>query len=109
MHLQGNALFDQILLSTLYIMWPIQLQDLRLLRPAVMEEMHLQENSLFGLDLGFTVTQNVASVPLHHVAYSPAWFEVATSNRYGGDAFTRKYIIRPLTLTLGLGSMSHKM
>ena len=31
-------------------------------------------------------------------------FEVATkSNRLGGDAFTRKYIISLLTLTLGQG------
>ena len=30
-------------------------------------------------------------------------FEIATSNRLGGDAFTRKYIISLLTLTLGHG------
>ena len=32
-----------------------------------------------------------------------AKFEVATSIRLGGDAFTRKYIISLLTLTLGHG------
>ena len=48
--------------------------------------MHLQENTLFDLDM------NVAQYPLHHVTYSPAKFEVATSNGLGGDAFTRKYI-----------------
>ena len=57
--------------------------------------MHLQENSIltFDLDLGVKVTQNVAQYPLHHVTYSATKFEVATSNRLGGDAFTRKYII----------------
>ena len=30
-------------------------------------------------------------------------FEVATSNSLGGDAFTRKYIISFLILTLGQG------
>ena len=51
--------------------------------------MHLQENTLFDLDLD----QNVAKYPLHHVSYVPAKFQVATSNSLGGDAFTRKYII----------------
>ena len=31
------------------------------------------------------VTQNVAQYPLHHVTY----FEVATSNGFGGDPFTK--------------------
>ena len=39
------------------------------------------------------VTQNVAQYPLHHVTYSATKFEVATSNRLGGDTFTRKYNI----------------
>ena len=51
--------------------------------------MHLQENTLFDLDLGVKVTQNVAKYPLHHVTYAPAKFEVATPNCEGGDAFTR--------------------
>ena len=54
--------------------------------------MHLQENTLFDLDLGVKVTQNVAQYPLHHVTYAPAKFEVATSNSLG-DPFTRKYIM----------------
>ena len=33
----------------------------------VKEEMHLQEITLFDLDLGVKVTQNVAQYPLHHV------------------------------------------
>ena len=54
-------------------------------------------------DLGVKVTQNVAHYPLHHVTYAATKLEVATSNSLGGDAFTRKYIIWPLTLTLGHG------
>ena len=50
---------------------------------------------------------NVAQYPLHHVTYPATKFEVARSNRLGGDTFTRKYIIWSLTLTLG--SRSHKM
>ena len=38
-------------------------------------------------------TQNVAQYPPHHVTYSATKFEVATSKGYGGDTFTRKYII----------------
>ena len=43
----------------------------------------------FDLDLGAKVTRNVAQYPLHHVTYSATKFEVATSNRLGGDTFTR--------------------
>ena len=43
----------------------------------------------FDLGLGVKVTQNVAQYPLHHVTYSATKFEVATSNRLGGDTFTR--------------------
>ena len=46
-----------------------------------------------NLDLDVKVTQNVAQLPLHHVTYTPAKFEVAMSNELGGNAFTRKYII----------------
>ena len=62
---------------------------------------------LFYLDLWVKATQNIAKYPLHYVTYVPAKFEVATSNGLGGDAFTRKYIISPLTL--GLQSRSHKI
>ena len=51
---------------------------------------HLQENSIFDLDLGVKVTQNVAQYPLHHVTNSATKFEVATSKGSEGDAFTRK-------------------
>ena len=57
--------------------------------PMVKEKMHLQENTLFDLDLGVKVTLNVAQYPLHHVTYSATKFEVTTSNRLGGDSFTR--------------------
>ena len=54
--------------------------------------MHLQESTLYGLDLGVKVTQNVAQYPPHHVTYAPAKFEVAMANGLREDAFTRKYI-----------------
>ena len=40
--------------------------------------MHLQENSIFDLDLdlGVKVTQTVAQYPLHQVTYSATKFEV---------------------------------
>ena len=47
----------------------------------------------FDLELGVKVSQNVAQYQLHHVTYLGTKFEVATSNCYGGDAFTRNYII----------------
>ena len=55
--------------------------------------MHLQENTLFDLDLWVKVTQNVAQCLLHHVTYAPTQFEVTTSKGLGGDAFTRKFNI----------------
>ena len=42
--------------------------------------MHLQENTVFGLDLGVKVTQDVAKHPLDNVTYAFAKFDVATSN-----------------------------
>ena len=66
---------------------------LKLLRLTVWEEIHLQENSIFDLDLGVKVTQNVAKYPLYHVTFSATKFEVATSKGLGGDAFTRKFNI----------------
>ena len=46
-------------------------------------------NTLFDLDLGVKVTQNVAKYALHHVTYSTTKFEVAMSNGLVGDTFTR--------------------
>ena len=79
--------------STFNIMLPMHQQSLILLHPTVKEKMHLQENTLFDLDLWVKVTQNVAQCPLHHVAYAPTEFEVTTSKGLGGDAFTRKFNI----------------
>ena len=60
--------------------------------PMVKDKMHLQENTLFDIDLWVKVTQNVAQCPLHHVTYAPTEFEVTTSKGLG-DAFTRKFNI----------------
>ena len=65
----------------------MHMQNLKLLLPKVYEEMRLQENTLFDLDLG--VTQNVIQYPLHHVIYASEKFEVATSNGLGEDRITR--------------------
>ena len=73
----------------------MHLQSLKLLRQKLYEEKHLQEIQYltFDLDLGVKVTQNVAQYPLHHVTYSATKFEVASSNRLGGNTFTIKYNI----------------
>ena len=46
----------------------------------VKEKRHLQENTLFDLDLGVKVKQNVAQYSRHHVTYAPAKFDIATSH-----------------------------
>ena len=61
----------------------------------VKEELHLQENTLYDLELLVKVTQNVVQYPSNHMAYAPAKFEVATSHSLEEDGFTRKYIIKP--------------
>ena len=50
-------------------------------------------NSIFDLDLGVKVTQNVAQYPLHHVTHPATKFEVARFNQLGGDTFSRKFNI----------------
>ena len=52
--------------------------------------MHLQENTLYDLDLVVKVTQNVVKCPPNHMTYAPAKFEFATSKSLGEDGFTRK-------------------
>ena len=42
-------------------------------------------------------------IPALDLTKASAKFKIATSNGLGGDAFTRKYIIPSLTLTLGQG------
>ena len=54
--------------------------------------MYLHENTLFDLDFGVKVTQDVAQSTLHHVTYSDTKFEVAMLNGLG-DALTSKYFI----------------
>ena len=46
------------------------------IHPFVKEEMHLQENTFFDLDIWGKVTGNVAQYSLHHVTYEPVKFEV---------------------------------
>ena len=70
----------EILPSTLYIMRPMHLQHLKLLRPTVMEQMHLQENTVLDLDLGFQLTQDVVQHTLYHATYAFAKFNAATFN-----------------------------
>ena len=54
--------------------------------------MHLQESTLFDLDLQVKVTLNVAQCPLHHVTYAPTEFEITTSKALGREAFTKNSI-----------------
>ena len=65
------------------------MQNLKVLRPTVEKATHLQENTLFNIDLWVKVTQIIAQYPLYHVTYVPAKFEFTTSNGLGLDAFTR--------------------
>ena len=66
--------------STLDNMLSMHQQSLMLLHPMVKEKMHLQENTIFELDFGVKVTQNVAQYPRHLVTYAPAKFDVAASH-----------------------------
>ena len=52
--------------------------------------MHLQEIHYLTFDLDLGVACNIAQHPPDHVTYTPAKFQVATSNGLGGDAFTKK-------------------
>ena len=100
MHLQETTLFDLgvimgsrshwMLPSTLNIMWPMHQQSLILLHPRVFTRKYIIWPWPW-----VKVTRNVAQFPLYHVTYSSTKFEVATSNRLGGEKFTRKYIIWP--------------
>ena len=82
----------KMLTSTLDFMWPMHQQSFMLLHPMVKEKMHLQENTLFELDLGDKVTQNVAQYPQHYVIYAQAKFDIDTSHGWWEEAFSRKYI-----------------
>ena len=54
-----------MLSSTLDIM--LLMQRLMLLHPMVKEKMHLQENTLFDLDLRVKAIRNIAQCPLPYV------------------------------------------
>ena len=60
--------------------------------------MHLQKNTVFGLDLVVKVTQDIAQYPLHHVTYAHVKFEVAVK-RVGRRCIYKK--IHYMTLTMG--------
>ena len=57
----------------------MHLQRLKVLRQTVKEQMQLQENTVFDIDIVIKVTWDVAQHPLHHVTYAFAKFDVATS------------------------------
>ena len=42
--------------------------------------MHLQENTLYDLDLVVKVTQNIVQYPANHMTYAPEKYEVARPN-----------------------------
>ena len=65
----------------------MHLQRLKLLHPRFKKGMHLRENTLHVFD---KVTQNIAQSSLHHVTYTAAKFEGATSSSLGADAVIRK-------------------
>ena len=50
-----------------------------------------------------SVDDTPSQIPAFELTKASAKFEVATYNRLGGDAFTRKFIILLLTMTLGHG------
>ena len=52
------------------------------------------KNTIYESDIdpGVNVERDAAQYPLRHVKYTPAKFEVATSNSSGEDTFTIKYI-----------------
>ena len=59
--------------------------------------MHLQENTLFDLDLRVKVTQNVAQCSLHHVTYASTELEVTASKALRRRSIYKK--IQYLTFT----------
>ena len=83
MHLQLNTLFD-IDLRAKYCPVPPRTCDLCTYR--------VLSTASKGSGRKFNI-QYVAQYPLHNMTYPAPKFEVATSNRLGGDTFTRKYII----------------
>ena len=79
----------KMLPSSLYIMWPIQLQCLKLLRLTVRRRYIYKKKHYLTFGLDVKVTGNFAQYSLYHVTYLATYFEVATSNGLRGDTFTR--------------------
>ena len=108
MHLQENTVLTltlgqrshKILPSALYIMWPMQLQILKLGRPAVKKKMNLQENILF--DLG-RMNYCLVSYASRDICTDKVWS--CYVQQLWKDAFTRKYSIKPWSK----GQMSHEL
>ena len=94
MHLQENTLHDLDLVAQ-YSQHHVTYAPVKFVA-LVLGDMHFPENTSY---LWVMITQNDTQYSLHHVAYPPATFEVAMLNALDGDAFTGKFIIRPLTLT----------
>ena len=89
--------------STLYIMWFIHLQHLRFPCSTVEKSSRCickkKHNILWPWHSGVKVTWKDSQYPLHHVTYTPAKFEAATSDGLGEDAL---HCLNPR-------SRSHKM
>ena len=91
----------EMLPSTLDIMWPMHQQSLMLLHPTFKEKIHLQENTLFDLDLG-AICCPVPSTSCD-LCTSKVWCCYIPRLR-------RRYIYKKKHyLTLTLGSRSHEM
>ena len=56
--------------------------------------MHLQDTTLFDLDLSGKGHTNFAQCPLHHVTFAHTEFEVTTSKGLGREVFKRKFNIQ---------------
>ena len=99
MQLQGKLTFTlgsrthKTLPCTIYIMWSMQLQSVKLICPTVRRRCICKKILYLAFDfhLGVNVTQNVAQYHLHHATYATAKFEVATSNGWEEYALTRKF------------------
>ena len=100
MELQEKTLFyprsHEVLPSTHEIMWPMHsCYFQKFMRWCVYKQIHY-----LTFDLGVKVIRNVTQYPRHHVTYAQANFEVATSEKLWGDAFTTKK--HYLTFDLGV-------
>ena len=89
----------EMLPRTLYIMWPVQLQSLKMLHP-MFKEMHLQKNIIWLLTLGSKSHETLPMWPMHLQSLK------LIRSYWLGDAFTRKNVI--WLLTFSMGSRSHK-